>query len=180
MSSPVTSPMYTRREVRRWSGRGRGRRWRRSPSCWSAATTWKTTRWVDSKDPSFLRFLLARSWFLAIYNDDVYWYRQLSMVFPDLVCFMVRRWYHFKRFKPLECLSMPSAPGRRPARCAAPPSTSCPSIRYVRPSPLSLSLPFSFWCLCIFFLCVNVVKFVTIENGIDASCLDIVFGSSYW
>lgn len=30
------------------------------------------------------------------------------------------------------------------------------------------------------FFCVNVVKFVTIENGIDASCLDIVFGSSYW
>lgn len=96
------------------------------------------------KIPPVLRLLLARSWFLAIYNDDVYWYRQLSMVFPDLVCFMVRRWYHFKRFKPLECLSMPSAPGRRPARCAAPPSTSCPSIRYVRPSPLSLSLPFFF------------------------------------
>lgn len=132
------------------------------------------------KIPPFLLFLLARSRFLAIYNNDVYWYRQLSMVVPDLVCFMVRRWYHFKRFKLLVCLLMPSAPGRRPARCAAPPSTSCPSIRYVRPSLLSLSLPFFFLMFMYLFVCVNVVKFVTIEDGIDVSCLDIVFGSSYW
>lgn len=55
------------------------------------------------------------------------------------------------------------------------------SVYQVCTTIAAVSFPsFLFLMFMYLFFCVNVVKFVTIENGIDASCLDIVFGSSYW